>query len=171
MDLTSPKLFQLMVKPIKHHVPTIKNDIANANPSKIQAQTVTHYQGLIPPPDFLRGLDELVPGTAERLIRLVSEESQHRRDIEIKITNANISAQQTQLQIASQQSKAVFRSDLIGQIAGLFVCIICVAGAVYLGVQNHHAPAIALAAIPTAAIIRAFTLTGKRKAESLPKKP
>jgi len=129
----------------------------------IQQQTVTHYQGAIPPPEILRGLDELVPGTAERLIALANEESLHRRAMEMKITDANITAQQTQLQIAAQQSRSVFRSDFLGQIAGLIVCIICVAGSVYLGLKDHHAPAIALAAIPTAAIIRAFTFSGKNK--------
>lgn len=89
-----------------------------------QVQTVTtHYQGLVPHPDILRGLDEVVPGTSARLVKLAEEESIHRRELESKTTDANISAQQHQLLIAELQSRAVFRSDLMGQIAGLLAVL------------------------------------------------
>lgn len=129
-------------------------------------QTITHYQGIVPHPDILRGLDEVVPGTAERLIRLAEEESNHRRELEIKANDANISAQQYQLQITEQQTQAVFRSDLVGQIAGLIVCLACIGGAIYLGINEHDELAGVLALIPTAALIRAFVLNRKSKQES-----
>ena len=89
-------------------------------------QTVTHYEGAVPHPDILRGIDELVPGAAARLIKLAEDEAQHRRKLETMTIDANISAQQQQLLIEKQQSKAVFRSDLMGQIAGLVVCLFIV---------------------------------------------
>ena len=76
----------------KNNRGAIKQPIAN-QPS------LTHYQGPIPPPDILQGLDDLVPGTAAKLIQLALDESEHRRSLEIKVANANISAQQQQSEI------------------------------------------------------------------------
>lgn len=120
-------------------------------------QTVTHYQGAIPHPDILRGMDDLVPGTAARLIKLAEDESDHRRKLDVMAMDANIAAQQQQSALALQQSKAVFRSDLMGQIAGLIVCIFSIAGAIFLGLEGHEWLGATIAAIPTAAIIKAFS--------------
>ncbi|SJM94995.1 DUF2335 domain-containing protein [Crenothrix polyspora] len=106
-------------------------------------QTVTHYQGAVPHPDILRGIDQVVPGAAERLIKIAEEESEHRRKIEIMAIDANIYSQQQQLLIESKQSNLVLTSDLIGQIAGLIVCLS------------------SIAAIPTAALIKAFVFNRK----------
>lgn len=89
----------------------------------------------------------------------------HRRELEMKASEANISAQQYQLRIAEQQSKAVFRSDFIGQIAGLIVCLSCIGAALYLGLNGHDWLAGTLAVIPTGALIRAFVLNRKPKQE------
>ncbi len=150
-----------MAKPTKH-----TNQQQNNRQVTAQVQTVTtHYQGVVPHPDILRGLDEVVPGTAARLVKLAEEESMHRRELEMKASEANISAQQYQLRIAEQQSKAVFRSDFIGQIAGLIVCLSCIGAALYLGLNGHDWLAGTLAVIPTGALIRAFVLNRKPKQE------
>jgi uncharacterized membrane protein len=122
-------------------------------------QTVTHYQGAVPPPEILRGIDEIVPGAAARLIALAEQESNHRRSLEVKTIEANIAAQVAQAQINERQTKAVFRSDMIGQIAGFLVCLCCIGAAVYLGLNGHDWLAGGIAAIPTAALIKAFVLT------------
>jgi uncharacterized membrane protein len=147
--------------------PNHRNQQQNNQQVKAKVQTVTtHYQGIVPPPDILRGLDEVVPGAAARLIKLAEEESIHRRHLEMNANKANISAQQHQLRIADQQGKAVFRSDLIGQIAGLIVCLACIGAAIYLGLNGHDWLAGMLALIPTGALIRAFVLNRKPKQES-----
>jgi uncharacterized membrane protein len=110
--------------------------MAKNTPQKRQAnhqvvaatQTVTHYQGAVPPPEILRGIDEIVPGAAARLIVLAEQESNHRRSLEVKAIDANIAAQVAQAQINERQTKAVFRSDMIGQIAGFLVCLCCIGG-------------------------------------------
>ena len=135
----------------KNNRGAIKQPIAN-QPS------LTHYQGPIPPPDILQGLDDLVPGTAAKLIQLALDESEHRRSLEIKVANANISAQQQQSEINLRQTKAVVRSDILGQIFGFLVCITSIGLSGYLGYQNHETLAFAIAAIPTAAIIKAFII-------------
>lgn len=122
-------------------------------------QTITHYQGAVPPPEILRGIDEIVPGAAAKLIALAEQESNHRRSLEVKAIEANIAAQVAQAQINERQTKAVFRSDMIGQFAGFLVCLCCIGAAVYLGLNGHDWLAGGIAAIPTAALIKAFMLT------------
>ncbi len=124
---------------------------------QIAVQTGTHvYQGPIPPPEVLRGFEDVVEGSAKQLIQLAENESIHRRQLESAAMSANIAAQEHQLTISQYQSKAVFRSDTIGQIFGLIVSLACIAGAIYLAINGQQTVAIALAAIPTAAVIRAF---------------
>lgn len=90
------------------------------------------------------------------MIQWVEDESIHRRKMDSSALEANIEAQRRQLDIADRQNKAVFRSDLLGQTFGLVVALACIGGAVYLAtIGNDVAPGI-LAAMPTAAVIRAF---------------
>lgn len=126
----------------------------------VQQQIVTaelqQYSGQIPPPDLLRGFDDLIPGTAARLIQWAEDEQGHRRHLESEAQSANIAAQQRQLAIAEYQSRAVFRSDLVGQVLGFAVCAACVVGAVWLAMQGQPGVAIALTVIPTGAVVLAF---------------
>ncbi|MBB1630278.1 hypothetical protein A9975_05305 [Cupriavidus sp. UME77] len=80
----------------------------------------------------------------------------HRRRLEAQALDANVASQKKQLEIADYQSRVVFKSDTIGQIAGVIVSAACIAGSVWLALSNHEVTATALAAIPTAAIIKAF---------------
>lgn len=158
-----------MARPRQPSAPATRQ--ANSNASTIQhIQTSSQvYEGPIPHPEILRQFDALVPGTAERLITLAEEESRHRRALENRAQEANVAAQQRQIGIGEYQSHAVFRSDIVGQAFGLTVCLACIAGAVFVGLQGHEWTAAALAAIPTAAVIRAFVL--QRKPQSDPPKP
>lgn len=135
----------------------------NRRPSGLPAQsgavqqTQTHvFQGPTPPPEIMERYEALVPGTAQRLFKLAEDESLHRRTMESQANTANIFAQEKQLSIADYQSRATFKSDSIGQIAGILVSLSCVAGAVFLAMNNHEWVAGGLAAIPTAAVIQAF---------------
>lgn len=45
------------------------------------------FAGPVPPPQWLNGYEQLVPGSANRLIVLAEEEAQHRRSVEISEGN------------------------------------------------------------------------------------
>lgn len=150
----------------KHRQPTPPNHApsqvaAAAAQARPQTPTVIttelqQYSGQIPPPDLLRSFDALIPGTAARLIQWAEDEQAHRRRLESDAQAANIVAQQRQLAVNEYQSHGVFRSDMVGQLCGFAVCLACVAGVVWLGIAGQTGPAIALAAIPTGAVIMAF---------------
>lgn len=87
---------------------------------------------------------------------MAEAEAQHRREQEMVATQANISAQQRQLEIAELQVRLVHRSDGIGQTLGFVVSVTCIAASVYLGMNGQPWLGGTLAALPLAAIIRAL---------------
>jgi uncharacterized membrane protein len=150
----------------KQRQPINKSQVANATSQVPQRQPISsvaqvqhatqHYSGPIPPPSILKGFDDLVPGAANRLITLAEEESKHRRELETRALDANISTQKRQLDIGGYQTKAVFRSDLVAQILGGIVTVFSMVAAIWSSLQGQTAVALILAAIPTAALIRSF---------------
>jgi uncharacterized membrane protein len=123
---------------------------------QIAGIATTSYQGPIPHPDILKGFDALVPGSAKTLIDLAMTESSHRRELESKALEANIFAQKKQLEITEYQNKAVFRTDLSGQILGAVTSLFCIVSAVYLIMNGHEGAAMVLASIPIGAIVKSF---------------
>ena len=114
------------------------------------------FEGPVPHPDILNGFEQVIPGSAREILDMAQAEALHRRTLEVQATQANIEAQRRQLDLAAYQSRAVFRSDTVGQVFGLIVSLACVAGAVYLALHGQPWVAGALAGIPTAAVIQAF---------------
>ena len=47
------------------------------------------FSGPLPHPDHLKEYENILPGSADRLIRIVEEEAPHRRQIDVMITNSN----------------------------------------------------------------------------------
>lgn len=53
-------------------------------------QAEQQFQGPIPPPHLLAQYDQLLPGAAERLIKMAEDEAEHRRGIERAVVSADI---------------------------------------------------------------------------------
>ncbi len=104
---------------------------------------------------MLEQYDRLVPGAAERILQMAEAESKHRQSLEKAAQQANIENAKRELEIADYQSRAAFRSDLIGQVFGLLTSLACIAGAIYLAASQPWVAGL-LAGIPSAAVIQAF---------------
>lgn len=115
-----------------------------------------HYQGLMPPPEYLARFDEIVPDSARLIIENSLTESSHRRELQEKKLDADIAARDKDLDIKALQVKSVFRSDAIGQWCGFAICVICVCGAVYFGYEGKEVLAGGFLLLPSAAVIKAF---------------
>ena len=61
----------------------------NPTPARITA-TVTEISGPIPPPQVLQQYNGIVPGAAERIVRMAEKQSDHRMDLERKVVYSNI---------------------------------------------------------------------------------
>ena len=69
----------------KHHpVPQ------NAQSQQIQVSASASYSGLLPPPEMLARYNDAVENGAERIVRLVENQSAHRIELENKALDADI---------------------------------------------------------------------------------
>lgn len=70
--------------------PTVRNE----RPQAVRQQTLNASleisQSPWPPPDLIERYEEKLPGSAERLIRLVEQEAEHRRALESKQLRSEI---------------------------------------------------------------------------------
>lgn len=149
----------------------IQQAVTAASPPQVQTQvqTVTQaFQGPIPPPDTLQRYDLIIPGAAERILAMAESETAHRHLQEDQAMQANISAQQKQLDIAELQTKSVFRSDTVGQFLGFAVSLLSIGGAVYLALNGQPWVASALVGLPLAGVIRALRDKVKQDSPSTP---
>jgi uncharacterized membrane protein len=157
-----------MARPKRHNPPARQpqsqpqnNEIAQQpEPQVMQVEAPSHqsvsFEGPIPPPNLLREYDAIVPGAAERILAMAENEGRHRHALESNAIQANINAQEKQLQINELQVTSTFKSDRLGQWLGFLISGGCVAGSIFLAIGGHTEIAAALAIIPSAAIVKAF---------------
>ena len=121
------------------------------------------YLGPIPPPEELHHYESVIPGAADRILRMAEAESLHRQRQEEVSIQANIAAQQRQIGLVEYQAKALSRSDLLGQLLGFAVSIVSLSGCVYLAYRGQPWVASALVGLPLAGVIRALRERHKPK--------
>ncbi|MDE2188438.1 MAG: DUF2335 domain-containing protein [Patescibacteria group bacterium] len=84
----------------------------------MQHSKVESFSGPLPHPDLLKKFEEVVPGSAERIIKMAEEQSLHRKELESKVIDSNIS-----------RSKWGQILGFIIAIAGLIVaCLVAIYG-------------------------------------------
>lgn len=127
-------------------------------PAPNGAQTVIQQfrQGPLPAPQELLQYDQLLPGSADRIIAMAEREQAHRINVEDLAHRAEIRHRDEIVGSQREVARAAFTSDLIGQILGWVIAAGCVAGAVYTA-YIHANPwvSIALVSLPVASIIKA----------------
>lgn len=136
-----------------------KNRSVQSTRAPLEAQQTVIRQvrsGPLPSPDELSGFERVAPGAAERIITMAEREQSHRMDVELMAQRADIRHRDTLTDGQQSNARAVFRSDIMGQLLGFAVCIACVAGVVWLGLNGQTGAAVALTVIPTAAVIQAL---------------
>lgn len=86
------------------------------------------YEGPLPHPQILRQYDDLLPGLANRIVKMVEEEGIHRRGIE-KIE------QQHAHDMDKRYLNSIVGTERWGQIFGFLIGIAGLASASYVAVQ------------------------------------
>jgi len=125
----------------KNKPKSLKSNRAATSPVKEQIKhQVTHQQfsGPIPPPAILSGYDSIVPGAAERILKMAEADASHQREIEL-------------LAITSTKSEV-----RIGQFFGLIVSISSLALAAFAVLHNQPWVATLLGGGTLVGIISAF---------------
>ncbi|MCA2640198.1 MAG: DUF2335 domain-containing protein [Microcystis sp. M137S2] len=95
--------------------------------------SIAAFYGPIPHPTILKGYEEVLPGSADRILSMTEKEGEHRRKIETELVkNDNI-------------------RSYLGQIAGFTIAIVGLGGSIYLGINDK---------VWASGIMSAGTLTG-----------
>ena len=64
----------------------------NRNQSvSIERRSVEFFSGPFPHPDILKKFNDVVPGSAERIIKMAEDQSAHRKELENKVIASDIS--------------------------------------------------------------------------------
>lgn len=145
-----------------------KNSGAPSNrPHQVEFQQ-TLYQGPLPAPHDLFQYDQLLPGSADRIIAMAEREQAHRMNIEDQRCRADIRHRDEVVSGQRFNARGVFISDIFGQAAGAVVGLACVAGAVYVALQPgvHPTVPIALVGLPVASIIHAIRSRDSKQRDS-----
>lgn len=93
-----------------------KSDIADDDKLKIMkcVTSVEHFSGPIPHPSIIAGYEQILPGSADRILKMAETQIQHRHSIEDKMSSADS------------------RDSLLGIIAAWTICIACLIGGGFL---------------------------------------
>ncbi len=79
--------------------PNTKNKVSDpqiisTTPPKKQSMEIIHqeigFSGPLPPPEILAGYDKILPGAAERILKMAETQSSHRQEMEKKIIGSEI---------------------------------------------------------------------------------
>jgi len=75
--------------------------------------SASYYQGAFPPPEVLKQLERLIPGSAARIFGDYIKQSDHRRDNESKVVAANIEARKLGMYLGAGLSAMVILSGTL----------------------------------------------------------
>ena len=78
------------------------------------------FTGPIPPPEVIKGYESVIPGSAERLLKIAEEEQQHRFEIDNQLT------------------KGYMALNVRGQLLGFFIVLTLIVAIVFLTIYNHE---------------------------------
>ncbi len=106
------------------------------------------FQGPIPPPSYLAGYEEILPGSANRIINMAEKEQIHRQGLESKVLRWSAFG------------------EVFGQISGVLVSFGLIAGAVYCAYIGATAVSVALVGASAGGLVFTLVTRGKRSSET-----
>ncbi len=77
------------------------------------------YEGPLPPPKYVAGYEEVLPGAAERLFKQIEVEQKHRHKLEMLEANRRRDASQTQNTVALRAQPFAFGAFSIAAASGV----------------------------------------------------
>lgn len=146
-----------MPKPPTHLRGAARQPKPTPQPSHLVAtETKIVKSGPLPDPATLEQYEQLVPGAAQRIIAMAEREQAHRHQLAESEQRADIRHRDEVLAAQDGATKAVFRSDALGQVLGALIAAGCVGGAIYnTAIGGPVMATIAFVSLPVASIIKA----------------
>lgn len=101
---------------------TSESPFSNLGNVSIQSSQFS-YNSPLPPPEIIAGYEEILPGSADRILRMTEEQGKHRRELEKLVIKGDI------------------RRSNIGLLLASIVTTIIIGCATYLALNNREATA------------------------------
>lgn len=121
-----------------------------------RTQTVMHH-GPLPDPQTLAQYESLQPGMLERIVSMAEADQRHRIASEVAELQANIEHRASLQNLQADNAKAMFRSDMVGQVLGGSVALLALGAAIYsVYAGSPWYLTVAFVGLPVAAIIKAI---------------
>jgi uncharacterized membrane protein len=111
---------------------------------RIQQTEMRAFSGPLPHPEDLEKYNQVLPGAADRIIRMAEQQLSHRQSLESKVVDANIKAQR------------------VGTVLGFILALVAIGGGIFLVYVGKEATGIAAIITALAGLTGVFVL-GKRK--------
>lgn len=130
-------------EPSKNPTPTPdkKPQPSSEQGPKLLRRSETHieaYGGPLPPPALLKEFDNVIPGAAERILKMAERQADHRQFLEKTVVSGD--------------SKRAF----CGLFVGAFVALCVLGGAVFLIHDGHDAAGATIAGLDVASLVSVF---------------
>lgn len=115
--------------------------------SGVQMEVRTSFSGPLPPPEILRDYESVLPGLADRVVKMAENQSVHRQRLESRVIWFD-----------------GVRSSL-GLVFGLIIALAGIVAGTYLILSGSSTAGLASLIIPLGVIIGAFIYQKKEKSE------
>ena len=137
--------------------PTAAAVKAAVNPSQQMLQAHVEkreiFEGPLPHPDQLRQYEQVLPGIAERIVKMAEEEQR----VRLAVTQADSEQKAALIRIAESESQALTKATAKGQNIGLFVSVACIGCAMACAIMGMSRwIVLGFLAVPTASYIAAY---------------
>ena len=130
-------------------------------PTMVSQQAVQVHSGPLPDPETMQRYNEILPGTAERIIKVFESEVQHRHNIETE----RLSLAKEQIHIQEEYAQIDSRNSLLGLIFAFILGIGTIGGGVYITITKSPYGGIFLSAVGLSSLVGTFIYGTRRKAE------
>lgn len=126
-----------------------KAQIIDRLPKNIKTQMViqsSRFTGPLPPPEQLKGYEEVLPGAADRIIKMAEDQAHHRQQIETMVVKSNS------------------RDSIFGIICAFVLGLVLIGGGIYLALKGHsYGPWLSIGGFATLAGVFVYGTSSNRK--------
>jgi uncharacterized membrane protein len=123
-----------------------------ASGAQLRVQAMARFSGPLPPPEALERYNQILPGSAERLIAMAESQHSHRQELEKHVIHSNVSAQR------------------LGTILGFIVAMTVIIGGVYLVHEGKSGEGLAAILTALAALVGVFVYSKYEQQKDLARK-
>lgn len=102
------------------------------------AHQMTAHAGPLPAPETLSGYEEILPGAAERILRMAEREQESRLTLESRQLESDIQHRDDMANIQRRVHTGAFASDYIGQVLGFALAAAALGLAAYAGIWREN---------------------------------